>query len=611
MLAAARAGAADSIALRLDYAQAHMAGASAGSSQPPAPPDTPLAPVREEDTQPRLSDVRWELAPIRWRGQLASDLRLFSAHGQPNRFQQVQSAALQGASYVYQPWFAQLAFGLTGLTSKDHGDQTSRSTALGGNALLSVFPSSRYPFQASFDRSDSRSSDQFTGQQYTTQRMGVRQSYRNPAGDQNTSASFDRSTLTSSSFGRDTVDVWNAAHSRRFGEHSVEGNVNRVLNSRGASGDRSQFDRVFARHNFSDEGLLVVETLGSYGAATQNVGSTGTSARLRNDATQLNSFATWRRSDDDPLYVTGGARFFQSRFSDEASNTESRSVMANAAATYRIARNFTVNGGGSVAQNSSASGSSVLTSQFAGAAYAPDPRRWGEYLYTSNLGANATNQTGGESGGRYLLSVQGSHGVQRSFELSPAQSLWLNAAQTLGVSQDSGAGGQRTLTHYGAASYRIAAENNLSGFASASASDSRTSGYASSSFQLFNLQLSGQGSFGRNSSLTANYTVQGTRQGGGERFVVSANGGITYQHSRAFDVPQLRYLATYQRNDFQLNLRQEGELNAPRDQVNSSFEQRLDYRIGRIEARLSYRLVEVDGKKNALLFLQLVRQFGN
>jgi hypothetical protein len=76
-------------------------------------------------------------------------------------------------------------------------------------------------------------------------------------------------------------------------------------------------------------------------------------------------------------------------------------------------------------------------------------------------------------------------------------------------------------------------------------------------------------------------------------------------------VAQLRYLAIYERSDYQLNTRLQGDLSAMREQVAWSFEQRLEYRIGKLETRLSYRLAEIDGKKNALLFLRIAREFGD
>jgi len=576
--------------------------------------------VAQEETprEPGLSDVRWELAPMRVRGLLSADLRRFTADGQPARSQAVETAALQAVSYVYQPWFAQVAFGVNGLVSQDRGDVSGRSNALGGNALLNVFPTSRFPFQGSFERSDTRASDQFTGQDYTRDRIMLRQSYRNLAGDQTTTGRYDRSTLTSTSFGRDTVDVLGASYARRMGDHGLDGDADRTLNSR-STGEHSQFDRIFGRHRFNDEGLLNIETLASYGASNQTVGPAGALTDVRTETTQLNSFGTWRPADDDPLYITGGARLFQVTNSDAFSETETRTLTGNGAATYRLNRNVLLNGGGSLSHSAVNGANSFGNSQFAGGTYTIDPRRWSELLYTANVGLTVNRDQTGPAGAHHSAIGQGTHGLQRVIDLDAGRSLMLNGSQALSFAHDSVSGPLTTLTNYGAVSYRLASANQLTGYASLSASDSRTRGFSPSTFQLVNLQFSGQGSFGRYSSLSANYTVQGARQttggagigSGSGGFDVNQNGGITYQHARAFGLPLLRYLAIYQRNDFLLASREQGDPNAPREHVNWSFEQRLEYRVGRLELRASYRLVEVDGKKNALLFLRLAREFGN
>lgn len=576
---------------------------------PPAPgpvvQPTPAAAAAE----PGFSDVRWELAPIRWRGLVAMDMRSFSVDGQPQRRDMVESAILQATSYVYQPWFAQFALGITGVAAQARGEFPSNGSTLGSNGMLSVFPTSRFPFQANFERTDSRSSEQFTGRDFVQQRAGVRQSYRSFAGESNTSAAFDRSTLSSTAFGRDTVDVYNAGYQRSVGGNSFDASANRTLNTREA-GERSQFDRVFARHNYIADGTVTAETLASYGATSQDL---ATLMGLKNEVSQLSTFATWRRSDDDPLFVTGGARLFRSTIASPLSETETRSGMGYGTANYRVNSNLILNAGGSATQisNSSADASAVLAQEFAGATYTTDAHRLGEYLYTANLGANVTNQSGGEEGRHRVVSLQGTHGINRLFDVAQAQSIALNLSQSLAHSKDTLAGDLNTLSNYGGLSYRLASAESLSGFASVSASDSRTRGFAESNLQLVNFQISGQANLGRYSNLVANYTVQGTRPDTSEPFTVSRNGGATYQHLRVFGVAQLRYLAIYERSDYQLNSRLQGDINALRDQVAWSFEQRLEYRIGKLETRLSYRLAEIDGKKNALLFLRVAREFGD
>ena len=149
-----------------------------GPIYPPAPGPVVQPAPGVAATEPGLSDVRWELAPIRWRGLLAMDLRSFSVEGQAQRRDLVESAILQATSYVYQPWFAQFALGITGVAAQARGEFPSNGSTLGSNGMLSVFPTSRFPFQANFERTDSRSSEQFTGRDFLQQRAGVRQSYR-------------------------------------------------------------------------------------------------------------------------------------------------------------------------------------------------------------------------------------------------------------------------------------------------------------------------------------------------------------------------------------------------------------------------------------------------
>src|SRR5262245_39978510 len=586
---------------------------AAHAAEPPAPePDPPPAgvvpaPPTNSPAEAGLTDVRWELAPIRWRGLLALDLRSFNVEGQAYRREAIQSASIQATSYVYQPWFAQLAFGLTGVAAQQHGDVASRGDTLTGNGLLGVFPTSRFPFQANYERTDSRSSDQFTGRDFVQDRSGIRQSYRTVRGDQNAAVAFDRSKLNSQAFGRDTVDVYNAGYTRSLDNNNFELSGNRTRNTREA-GEHAVFDRLFGRHNYSADGLVTAETLASYGATSQQL---LTQSELRNEVSQLSTFGTWRRSDDDPLLVTGGARLFRSEISDAFSDTEARSAMVYGNANYRYNPNLLLNGGGSVTQNSGSGDAVTFTSLLAGGTYTGDPRRFGELLYTPSLGANVATQSGGEEGTRHQSGVQGNHGLNRLFNLSAQQSVALNLTQSLAHAHDNKAGGLTTFTNYGGVSYRVMGAESLSGLASLSASDSRAWGFADSSFQLVNLQLSGQANTGRYSSLVANYTVQATRQASGEEWTLSRNGGGTYQHGRVFDVAQLRYIAIYERNDYHLNTRLQGDLNAPREQVAWSFEQRLEYRIGKLETRVMLRFAEIDGTKNALLFFRIAREFGD
>lgn len=603
--------------------------AQAGGATAPVGDGSETPPGRRDDlvlypSDPRSagSGIRWRLAPLRWWGTVLTELRSFTVEGQERRFQEVESIRLNGASYVWQPWFAQVSGGIGAFTSKERGGGGSRSNNLTGNGKLDVFPSSRFPFQTYFDVSDSRSGDQFVGQEYRNFRYGVRQSYRPEQGSWTALGSYDRSTLSSPTFGRDTVDVVNASHTHLIDIHRFESSANLTRNSR-QSGERMQNARLFGRHElrYDETSVLTMESLASYGTTDERLASFGALGQRRTDALQLNSFLTWQPDYDDPLHVTGGARFFsQSNETNQFGEFESRSIMAYGAANYRVNKNLLVNGGGSVAHTQSTATigedrTDVSTNQFAGASYTPDVRRFGEFVYNANLTANVSNQTGFNQSSR-VMTTQGTHGVHRSFLLGPGQSLGAGLNQSLGASHNSVSGALYTLAHNAQASWSIAKSSALSGYVSASAGDSRTFGATNSAFHLVNVQISGQAQLSRFSSLTANMTMQGTRQESDltaqERGLnVTTNGAVTYQHSRAFGMPRLLYIGSYSRSDYMLTSRLQGDLDAPRDLAQWTLDQRLAYRIGKLEASLQYRLAEFDGKKNALVFLRLARHIGD
>ncbi|HZO00395.1 MAG TPA: hypothetical protein VFB93_04280, partial [Burkholderiales bacterium] len=371
--------------------------------------------------------------------------------------------------------------------------------------------------------------------------------------------------------------------------------------------------RLSGRHAWTEAGLVTVDTTVSYGASDQRLASSGLAGAARAEFFQVNSFFSGRRDEDDPWSVTGGVRYFQNETSGLGDATL-QSLAGHVNAAYRYSRQLVLNAGASATQNSSSGGDASLGTLSAGANYTMDTMRLGDYLYNVTFGGNLLEQRGEPSVERDVVSAQAGHNLQRTLDFVGAQALTLTLAQSVNEVQDSVAGSLFTLANNASAMWRLTRADGLAGFVSASAADSRSRGYNDSVFQLLNVQLSGQGQVSRYSSLLANLTVQGTREGtqaaeGG--FNVNRNGGLTYQHQRAFGVPRLRYLAIYERNDYRLNGRAQGDLNAPREQLGESFEQRLEYRIGKLEARLTVRFAELDGKDNALVFFRLARELGN
>ncbi len=566
------------------------------------------------------AERKWGVAPIRWRGVITTELRRARAGDSARRTQFMEIASFVADSYVWQPWFAQVQGGLGLVASQERArneasDSSARakSQALTGSGTLSLFPASRFPFLARIESSDSRASDEVTASEFTTWKLGLRQTYRNESGDKSYAATYDRNTLTGAQFGRDTVDVLTGSMSRRMEDQSLFVNGDWSRNRRDRSGDGSEIRRVGARHGYTDpDALFNVESTASFSNSRTRLSSGTGGLEDHLNFLQLNSFGTWRPEEDHPLVVSGGARYFQSR-NRGVVNSETQSLGANAAARYTFNRNLDAFASGTVANSRSlGTFNGLVTTQGAGVNYVADPIRFGEFLYVANAGTAFGNQTGPQ-GGRRNLTGQAGHGVTRAYAITPEQSVSLNLNQNYGTAVDSGAAASRSISHGASLAWRMTTDHAMTAFSAISLGDSRSYGQNPSTFQLANFQASGQVPIGRYSLATANLTVQRTRQelptlpaASGESTL--ANGGFSFQNARVFGIRRLRYLATYTHNDVQLNSRLQGDPNAPRERVSQLFDQKLDYSVGRLDVRLSLRLADIDGRKNALLFLRISRQ---
>jgi len=162
---------------------------------------------------------------------------------------------------------------------------------------------------------------------------------------------------------------------------------------------------------------------------------------------------------------------------------------------------------------------------------------------------------------------------------------------------------------------RVSPAGNSEAFFSASASDARSRGGLEDTFQLGNLQASGQLRAGATGLFSANLTAQWVRQSHGDGNTPENRrqllGSLAYENYRVLGVPRLRFDASLNFTDAQLASRLEGDVDAPRQTVNRYFQQRVLYTIGRLELRVGMRIAKVEGRGETQWFLRVQRQFGD
>jgi hypothetical protein len=577
--------------------------------------------------------VEWRLAPIVYDGDVSYEARMTRNENQPDTLEHLLIGNLRGRSYVWQPWFVQVRGGLGFVLSKLHIDEAPGTEAvdqqpvtLTGNVGLTVFPVSRFPFDGSYEVTDSRTSGDLTSLDYTSKRLSLRQSYATLTGGTTASARYERSVLESESFGRDRLDNIEANISKSAGKHNLQAEGSRAYNQRDQTNETSLIDRISLRDTWRPNNLSSVESLAYVTRTDYDPGDSGLSSATNSDTAQLTSFATWRPAERHPLYVTGSLRAFGVRNEASGVQTEAQSLNASIGANYQYSPVLRFLASASATGSETDTSSVVTTTQSAGVSYTPAFLPLGKFQFSWNASGNVANQTVSSEGSRQALSGGVGYNLMRGFATGAQSQANLNIGQALGGVHDTEGGEQLTLTSSVSLSWSRSASAGTAEYASLTASDSRSVGDTNNAFQLINLQATRQSLLSRVSSWSGNITVQAARQHTEtdldftdpglapqqtDTQTLSYSINLSYQHMRAFGVRNLRFTALATANSQVLNSRQEGDIDAPPEAIDNSLELRFDYFIGRLQMRLSARTAEIAQQRQNQVLFRITRFFGS
>ncbi|WP_286164346.1 hypothetical protein [Azoarcus sp. DN11] len=614
-----------------DFRPADELDAEPAVADLPVPSRNKGSAAADQATTPRK---RWGMAPVRWGGTLSAGLRRSTSENSTSTTSEIYEARLRANSYIWKPYIALVSgdFALTAIRSQDSGDAASSNlagTSVTGSGTLNLFPQSRFPFTASLALSDSRSNGSFSTSNIEQRRLSLRQDYRPQIGQWTAAAGYDRSELTGT-FGSDTVDRVFGNYSNVLGKHSV--NLSGDFTRSRADGQSSRSYYLGGGHGFSFSDELSLNTNASITGQQFGIGSED-STTAKTQSTQVFSYANWTPMDSK-WRGSANLRYFETNNTIAGTTFESRTLGGAANLTYQASRNLSFFGTAGINVDSDRR---VNSNQALGVSYSGDPRHLGGYDYTWFTSASATNSTAAK--GITSRSINGSlgHSLVRSWQISDQSLLSGSVTQSVTNSRTTGLGSASTTTlnHGASLSMQANAGDRLTGYLSTSFSDSRTRGDATSSFQLFNVQLTGNWRVDANSELDSNLTWQWSRQQSDrinqpvvliDQFGrpvfrddtsrtgnTSLSGGVGYSHRRFAGIRGLRYRLDFRANTNRDDSRRFGNPDALREQDRATLDldQRLLYRIGRLDTELQYRIAEIRGERNQLLFFRVIREFGS
>jgi hypothetical protein len=583
-------------------AQSPDAGAVAPELSEPAlsEPDTP-------PTESGQQKQRWVIPPIRLWGSASYDMRREDGSGVALD-STLLTTQLSASTFLWQPWFAQVSGSLGLVTSALDTETSQQADTLTGSGRLYLLPMSRFPFEAWFDRNDSRSEAVLLDSQFVSTRWGLTQRYSPATGNTHYLATYEHAGQTRDDGGEDAFDALQLDVNGQRDLHSYQLNGRFTRND--GSGLDNSFEGLLGRHTWRRDDALSVETLANLNWVS-NGSDGGGGSQTDSRFLQVNSFAIWR--PNEKWLISGGGRVFDLLTENGTASNQAQSIAANAGASYQWSRLTRFNGTISLAQTENAGNAGLSSSQSLGVSHQPDPIPFGRYSYQWFTSAAVSNRTGEDASQH--LSGQLSHSVDRSFELSSASSISLNLQQSLSGDVDSVASSANRIGHNVSLTWSRG-KDGTTAYIRASGSDSRNLGGAEEVFQLLNLQASLTQISGSRSSWNGNLTLQGTRQitpdapDGG--FDVAASGDLSYLNTRFFGINRLRFISQYKVNDTRFSNRNSGQLTAiSQNQESQSWENRMEYAIGRTNLSLGLRLAEVEGEARYLLQLKLTRFFGD
>jgi hypothetical protein len=607
-------------------------GTFGASFQPGAdPPTGERIEPRPEAAEPlQATGIRWEFAPWRRSGSISLDQRWVRLEDGRRSGQTSAMADAEFASYVWQPWFVQVRLGGTVLTARSQGDGTSGvgegSSSINGRLGVSVFPSSRFPFELRADSSDSRVSGNTLTGDYTSRRVSLSQGYRPVQGNDHYQLNVERSVITDAS-SHDTLTTFNATGLRQMGAHTLDLGLSHSEHERSDSEERTRISAANARHGYAGSQSLQVETMASWnefrvGSAALETGS---------DIRQLSTYATWRPSTGLALWKGAGlplvaatARWVQVQTLGNQASNPVQAVNLSLGASQELSSTVRTAVSGTLSEVRSELLPGGKSAGLQGSlTWVPTALELGGWRYMPSLSGNLGYNRAPDGSDRKLAGAQASHGLAREYMFGSEQQLTLGFTHSVAVLHESGVSPSATANAFGAnlSWQRVTAQGSQT-TGGISYSDSHTRAISKGRFQLINLQLSQRNQLSRHSLWAANVTVQGSRNESSEVDAFTAqlrdltpgwqrfySGTLSYEHGRAFDVPGLRYSLLVGANSQMLEKRSLGDIDASRERISESIESRLDYNIGRLETRLSARAARVDGRSVAAVQARVQRRF--
>ena len=566
-------------------------------------------------------------APVEWGGDVGYSLRLLRGDNSGDATSNQLRGSVTGKTWLWEPWLATVNLGLRGTWDDTQYDRPGLSSSnyasiITGDLDLGILPRSKTPFQLTYRHSDSRVDiihvdnplTTLGGQEFSTSRLSMKQSYFTDSGHR-FQLRYDNNQRDSN---LDSYNDWlfGGEMSLRLPRQSVQAKASYQESDTSVLNQKTKTSLLNIDHFYYPTRDLRIDsmfsTFNTERTSDQPLYSTN-KADSTTDLGQISSFVFWR-PENRQLSISGGVRLYgldststgTSVGSPSTTNTvKVDNLSATAGLLYQYTKNLRFDANADYSVNNTEDQDVTSTKQRGGALYQSDlynvfsgfTYQWYASLSLFQRESDFDSNDGNTVGLGHDIQRVWLNDKFTSWRVSASQA-WTRSAQTTNdVDTETD-----QLTHSASIAWDQH-NDSASSMIQLTLSDARQSGDSENNQQFANFQALRTQYLDRLSSLSGNLTIQTVRQDfnrlGNSDTVTTATGQINYRHSRIMGVPNLAFLS-----DLRVS-------RAATDEGvdRSEWENRLDYAIGLLNTRLSWRLTDLNGDQFSLLYFQVTRQF--
>jgi hypothetical protein len=529
-------------------------------------------------------------------------------------------------TYLWQPWIVQLE-GTLGL-SRARGSvaQTStENTIITGGFITSVFPQSRFPLRAFYERRDSRINTDDVDQDLVTTTYGFLQQY-----------SFDRGgrmALEYRGADSESLRIDGIRDFRKFDSDLWRLSVNRAMKqnifnfegvrrdfSGGLTGNAEQQNLLTLRHRFRTSERFFIEDTTIFNDTKTIIDPMD----AHRSFLQFNGAANWRPATKKPFLLIGRvfAQFNESGPDGMQTTSERQNVVLTA--NYQMTSNLRVLGDfGAVSSEVEDSERTSSYYQRFRATYTGNPVYFQSMRYNWGGFAQVGNRRFPRHDGDDRIQDWGAglnHALSYNATLDGYRQLQVGVSQSAEAYSDTAIRRDRALIH-GAHASLNRQNGRRSSYARLSFTDRRTSGNRSNVFQLVTLQYSATTQVNRKRSWSGGVSIQYSNTSTDmlnhmerRNQNVTYGADLNYTERDLFGVTQLNFfsdLRLLSSNLVNEEMRPDFEMETTTDRENMGWRNELTYRIGLLEFRLLASAFVVDDDWRSQYFFGVRRYYGN